>query len=206
MRFLPSEFLSREGCGHPHVAGCSRRSIRAVNGKPRFTLTQHFSFSFFCCVLVYVRRKMDRSSSIGKEAKFHINSEEGRFLGTLCCRAEDVLRAGAVLSGELHIKVGVCTAGTTRACRAGFFVWIRISSWCCQRGCLPVSPPCAISPFFIVLVTFSCPSPCHRIFCASRGYSVSTPAALRKGTGSFGCFCSARIRSFPRKAGKASSR
>ena len=64
MRFLPSKCLSREGCGHPHVAGCSRRSIRAVNGKPRFTLTQHFSFSFFvACSCMCAGRWIEAAAS-----------------------------------------------------------------------------------------------------------------------------------------------
>eukprot|EP00752_Nemacystus_decipiens_P012556 g11120.t1 len=51
---------------------------------------------------------MQRSNSINKDAKYHVFSEEERFLGTLCCKAEDVLQAGAVLSGELHIKRVQC--------------------------------------------------------------------------------------------------
>lgn len=49
---------------------------------------------------------MDRSDTIGKDAKYHVHNEDKRFLGTLCCKAEDVVRTGAVLRGELYIKVG----------------------------------------------------------------------------------------------------
>lgn len=50
-------------------------------------------------------RHMERSDSIGRDAKYHVYIEERRFLGTLCCKAEDVVDTGAVLRGELYIKV-----------------------------------------------------------------------------------------------------
>lgn len=70
---------------------------------------------------------MERSNSISKDTKFHIfieEREERRFLGTLCCAAEDVVRAGVILRGELYIKVGV---NGRSACRDMTLAWIQTS-------------------------------------------------------------------------------